>query len=102
MDNKEAIDVLYKFQRYGVRSGTIIQAIEMGIEALQAQDHTCDNCKKNTERPLVKFRYCGKNLNDIDIYSCMGCGERISFWDDAKPQYCPFCGAKGEVYTYGV
>jgi hypothetical protein len=95
MTNDEAIEILTGRKMYG-SSEPEKQAIEwdeaiyLAIQSLKVT------------RPSVKFRYCGKNIDGLDLYLCMGCGERVGFWNDAKPRYCSFCGAKGEVETYGI
>ena len=86
MTNDEVIEILkYIKARKADPDNNENEALDLAIENLKEQ------------RPTVRFHYKGKNIADMDLYSCMGCGETMCFWDDAVPKYCSFCGAKGEV-----
>lgn len=88
MTHDEAIEEIKKWLN-GCPYEETVWAFELAIEKLKEQ------------RPTVSFRYKGKNIADIDLYSCMGCGETMYFCNDEVPKYCPYCGAKGEV-NYGL
>ena len=54
MDRKEAIENLKKLKSF--HNGSYGSSIRMAIEALQEQDHRCDNCR-NGENAGVRI-YC--------------------------------------------